>query len=640
MKLDRLSKPGPPLDSDLEVPVLGPGEPRRRVTAGRPDVPGVMRPIPRQRMLDVDATKHVPPPMMKRLVFTATGLQVIVRLLAWSRAGLFIALGTLWDLLRRRDTPERRAARLRETIERMGGTFVKIGQQMAMRVDLLPMVYCDELSKMLDRVPPFPTAHAIARIEAAIGRPLLDVFAVFDPEPIGSASVSCVFHGILKGGEHVAVKVRRPEIGRVFAADLRAIEWLVALSDFLTLSRPGLMRHVHYELRSMLLEELDLRREARYTDLFRRRVRKKKYDFLTAPRVYFDLSNDEVLVTEFITGVPLGAVISAVEGSDDGARRRLAELDIDPRLVARRMVWASMFGIYENLLFHADPHPANVFVRPHGELVFIDFGSCGTYMERERRLLAQVQYAQSKEDVEGMVRASIALMEPLPPVDAAELERRAESAWWQALLATKARGVEWWERTSAGIWINFLQVTREYQIPLNLNTLRMVRATLLYDTLAARLDPGTDIYKIYRKFIRARDRRDRKRARRRLLREAARFRTDDIFLAIERARERGIDLVTKTENLLDSANYRFSALSSKATYAWHEFIGFVAQVVKVAMLVVVGVLLYDVLTHRPLDPVEELRRGVTHRGFIAACLGLSVLLARRLRFRLADPEQN
>ena len=120
-----------------------------------------------------------------------------------------------------------RAVRLRRAFERGGPTFAKLAQQLSMRADMLPYAYCAELSKMLDRAAAFPTEKAIAIIERNLGRPLGDVFEVFDPTPIGSASLACVFQAQLKTGERVAVKVRRPGIGPLIAADLRAMDWML-----------------------------------------------------------------------------------------------------------------------------------------------------------------------------------------------------------------------------------------------------------------------------------------------------------------------------------------------------------------------------------------------------------------------------
>ena len=114
------------------------------------------------------------------------------RLMVWFSALLRFQLGNLWDALNKRDSEARRAVRLRQTFEHVGGTFVKIGQQMASRLDFLPQRYCEELSLMLDRYPPFPPQKAIASIERATGKRLEEVFSEFDPEPIGSASIACV----------------------------------------------------------------------------------------------------------------------------------------------------------------------------------------------------------------------------------------------------------------------------------------------------------------------------------------------------------------------------------------------------------------------------------------------------------------
>ncbi len=122
----------------------------------------------------------------------------------------------------RRSSTQRSAERLRRTFEKAGPTFSKLAQQLSMRADMLPYEYCAELSKMLDRAATFPTEQAIETIERNLNRKLGDVFSAFDPTPIGSASLACVYQARLRTGERVAVKVRRPGIGLLIAADLRA----------------------------------------------------------------------------------------------------------------------------------------------------------------------------------------------------------------------------------------------------------------------------------------------------------------------------------------------------------------------------------------------------------------------------------
>ena len=134
---------------------------------------------------------------------------------------------------------ERRAVRLRRAFETGGPTFAKLAQQLSMRADMLPYEYCVELSKMLDQAEAFPTEQAIDIVERSLGRPLADVFEIFDPKPIGSASLSCVYQAQLRTGERVAVKVRRPGIGPLVAADLRACDWLLIIAETLTIIRPA-----------------------------------------------------------------------------------------------------------------------------------------------------------------------------------------------------------------------------------------------------------------------------------------------------------------------------------------------------------------------------------------------------------------
>src|SRR5262249_48624758 len=273
----------------------------------------------------------------------------------------------------------------RLVLQKAGGTFVKIGQQLAMRVDLLPGEYCAELSKMLDRMPAFPLEEALATVERATGKPWQEGFAVFDPEPVGSASIACAYQATLKNGTKVAVKIRRPGIGEMFMADFRVLDWLLGLAEFLAFVRPGFTIGFRRALRETLLEELDFRKEAHFQDIFRRHARRHaKKHFFTAPRVYFDLSSDEVLVQEFVSGMWLWEVIAAIEQNDPEGLKMMRELDIDPKVVARRILWAEFWSTNEELFFHADPHPANIAIGPGGSVTFIDFGSCGTFNNEQR----------------------------------------------------------------------------------------------------------------------------------------------------------------------------------------------------------------------------------------------------------------
>jgi ubiquinone biosynthesis protein len=438
-----------------------------------------------------------------------------------------------------------------------------------MRIDLIPYVYGVELSKLFDKVPAFPTGLAIERIEALLGRPINDVFAAFDPEPIGTASVACVYQATLRNGERVAVKVRRPGIGDLFKADCKALEWTLKLMEFATLIPPGLSRNILHEFETMLLEELNFVREARHTELFRRRVLKKLQN-VSAPRVYFELSGDDVLTTEYLEGLWLGEMIAGIEQKDPDVLSYIRAYNIDPKIVARRLIRINQFGIFENLLFHADPHPSNVLLKPNNKLVFIDFGSCGAYTTRERNNWRQLAYYQHKEDIGRMVQSAMAILEPLPSIDIDDFGKKLEAVFWRDLYAFRSKHSEWWERTSARTWISFLELANEYKIPMNLNTLRMIRSTLLYETVAARLYPHIDAYREHRKYNQKAGERARKRVNRAIQKRLFGGFTDTDYLRIEQLMQMGNRFLYLTQRVLDTPPYRFSLTIGKVAHAIFE----------------------------------------------------------------------
>jgi ubiquinone biosynthesis protein len=359
---------------------------------------------------------------------------------------------------------------------------------------------------MLDATPPFPAAQAIAAIERATGRPLAATFAAFDPEPLGAASVACVYHAVLHTGEEVAVKVRRPGIAALFAADLATLDLLCGVAELLTLVRPAFTRAVRTELRTMLAEELDFRREARYQALFRRNARRDRQP-VSAPKVYWAYCGDDVIVSAFVRGVWLQDLVVAHERQDRDALAAAGRLDIDPSTVATRLLHALYWANFENLFYHADPHPANVVVRPGNELVFLDFGACGPTLHRNRRNYVELFRRQARRDVQGMVQVFANIISPLPALDEHALHRDGEAltARWQ--YGFESAHPAWWERSSAGMWIGMLELTRKFGIPVTIDTVRLVRSSLLYDTIAARLCATIDMQREFQRYRRGARRR-------------------------------------------------------------------------------------------------------------------------------------
>lgn len=598
---------------------------------------GIVAPMPRRRQFATGSEHFAPPPMRRVEVFEANVFRALGRLWAWSIALTGFFVQSWWDRLHGRDSQERRAVRLREICEHEGATFVKFGQQLSVRADVVPYAYCRELMKMLDRVPPFPTKEAIAVIERMSGKPIAETFAVFDPEPIGAASLACVYQAQLFTGERVAVKVRRPGIGRRFAADLRALDWLLILAEWLTVVRPGFTRNLRLDLRQTLFEELNFRREARYQDLFRRRGRRKSTRrFFTAPRVFFELSNEEVITQEFVSGVWLSELLEIVDRRDEAGLAYIERLNIDPKVIARRLHWVAMWGMLTDLFFHADPHPANVILRPNNELVFIDFGSCGAYDQSRRAAMQQLFYHQQRDDIAGMVQASLHILEPLPPIDVTEFAKELQTALRQQHYGMRSKKTEWWERTNSNLWIEMVALSRKYGIPMSADVLRMMRANFLYDTLAARLDNQIDPERVYRRFVKDAGKQARKRVQKSIRRRLSQGLVPTDYMAVETTMDTAFRLVYRVQRFLDHPAVKFPYMVEKWVYAASTLIRFAVLAGTLTAAAVAGVAGARLLAGHDVNLPEAARQVASNGWLQLLVLFLALLNLRKVLARLSD----
>jgi ubiquinone biosynthesis protein len=600
----------------------------------------VLRSLPRPRGLGAPHGIHSAlPPRRHEEKFKAGLWRSLGRLLLWMIGACRFLFGVVADRLRGLDKEERRAWRLRITFEKMGTTFIKFGQQLSMRLDLIPYTYTRELEKMLDKVPAFPTGQAIRTIERASGKPLDQIFAAFDPDPIGSASIACVYQAVLKNGERVAVKVRRPGIGELLAADMRALEWLLKLAELVVLT-PGFTANFIVELRTMLMEELDFVREARFTDIFRRSLRKtKQLDYASTPRVFFEYSGVDVLVTEFVSGVWLTDVLTALETKDRCLLAKIEEMNIDPIILARRFLLVSRFGNFEHIFFHADLHPANILVQPGNKIILIDFGSCGSFTDRELASWRRLFDAQSLDDVSGMVQAALGVIEPLPPIDKDQFALRVEQMFFNDLYAIKSKHSEWWERISAKLWIGFLKLAREFQIPMRLNLLRMIRGIMLADTIAARLDNDLDPYKEYRFYEKGAG----KRAKKSMKKTLRRLSGPAKYIRIQQGMESVLNTIYQAQRILHSvASIRLLPAIGKAILTFFQLAKAAILVATSASTIALFRVLIDRLTGEKLPFFHVFYHAfweVFKNGYFqiyTLCLILPIL--RRIRVRLDDPE--
>ncbi len=480
----------------------------------------------------------------------------------WRFAGYY--LGNFLAKLKGANGPAERAVRLRVMLETMGPTAVKMGQQLSVRADLLSHEYCDELSKMLDSVPPFPVAEAIKIVERSIGRPLEDVFETFDPEPIGSASLACVYQAKLHAGDLVAVKVKRPGIGEQLATDLTAICWLCSLAELFGVLRSGLTQNFQLELTRMLTEELDFTLEGRYTDIFRRDAKKHKY--VSAPRVYHEFSSINVLVTEFVAGALLGEILYAIERKDRSALNDFMARGFDPQLIAKRMLHIFWWELFESRFFHADPHPSNIIVKPDNTLVMIDFGSCGAVSSRIRRKLTSFNRFMVTDDLNGMVQTTISMLEPLPRFDVDSFYQELLGIYREGFIAHKSKNAPWFDKCSGGMWMKVIVVSQKYNLPMTLDTVRIFRANFLYDSIVFRLDVGVDPQAEYIKYAERLDRKNRRRMVRGMLARAC-GPLDSDFTRQAEVNQMFENAFERMKQFLDEPRYNFAFTIGKVAYA-------------------------------------------------------------------------
>lgn len=579
-----------------------------------------------------------PPPQMVKVTFEASVWQAAVRMMFWIYAGLVFQAKVLYDRLRGRKTLADRAIRLREAFERMGATFIKIGQQMSMRIDLLPIEYCAELGRMLDKVPPMPVEQATKIVARTAGKPMDEIFSAFDPEPIGSASIGCVYQAHLLDGSRVAVKVRRPDIGHKFAADLRALGWLLGVIEWLTILPPGMTVSFQADMYEMLMEELDLRKEARYQWLFRKHARKHKQRYLTAPRIYPELCGIDVLVQEFVEGVWLSELLAVFEGKDEDMLEVYANRGIRPKKVARNLMQASYWSSNECPFFHGDPHPANVLVQDNSKLVFIDFGSCGPSTLSARRGNEELFRCLAQQDVSGAVRAAFTMFEPVPHVDMDAVSAKAESVWRDLYYSLKYKHAPWWERTTAMLWLKFLEVVREFNIPLTIDSLRMLRSSLLYDTLAARLHPRLNMLKEYARYQKG----HRRRMGKKLAWKAANFQLKDLVRTVATSSNRlshlGGRLLFRLDRISDLRMTRFFSMASKASFVMTQILDKGAEVMKVTAAAIGAVMVYRYVQDGSIEILSTVRQVILHPAYLGFQGVQTIRIVREVGFRFHDAD--
>ena len=379
-----------------------------------------------------------------------------------------------------------RGVRLRLALETLGPIFVKFGQVLSTRRDLLPADVADELAMLQDRVPPFPAAQAKALIERAFGRPLDALFASFEAEPVASASIAQVHFATLNDGRAVAVKVLRPGMLEVIEDDLSLMRTLARwVERFSADARRLKPREVVAEFDIYLHDELDLVREAANAAQLRRNMEDLK--LVMIPEMYWDLCTPSVIVMERMYGVPISQT------------PRLDEAGVDIPKLARDGVTIFFTQVFRDGFFHADMHPGNIQVSiapaTFGRYIALDFGIVGTLTEYDKEYLAQNFVAFFRRDYKRVAELHVESGWVPPTTRVDELEgaiRTVCEPHFDRPLKDISLGQ---------VLLRLFQASRRFNVEIQPQLVLLQKTLLNVEGLGRQLDPDLDLWHTAKPFL-------------------------------------------------------------------------------------------------------------------------------------------
>ena len=384
-----------------------------------------------------------------------------------------------------RDLSAPRAVRLRLALEALGPIFVKFGQVLSTRRDLMPTDIADELAKLQDRVPPFGSELALKEIERAYGRPASEVFAEFDAVPVASASIAQVHFARLReedGGHEVAVKILRPNMLAVIEHDLALMDNLALLLEKLWADGKRLKpREVVAEFAKYLKDELDLMREAANASQLRRNF--KDSELLIVPEVHWDFCTSTVMVMERMKGVP----ISQTE--------RLIGDGIDMKKLSAAGVEIFFTQVFRDGFFHADMHPGNIFVAPDGRYIALDFGIVGTLTDTDKNYLAQNFLAFFRRDYKRVAEAHIESGWAPKETRVDEFEA-AIRAVCEPIFDRPLKDISFGK-----VLLRLFQTSRRFNVEIQPQLVMLQKTLLNIEGLGRQLDPELDLWKTAKPFL-------------------------------------------------------------------------------------------------------------------------------------------
>jgi ubiquinone biosynthesis protein len=375
------------------------------------------------------------------------------------------------------------AIHLREALQDLGPTFIKVGQIASTRPEFLPPEFVDELANLQDNVPPAPWDRIQGIIEAELGTSIAELFLAIDPTPIASASLGQVYAGLLRDRTEIVVKVQRPDIERVIETDLAILQDLARLAQE-RLPRAELHDPVGIaaEFSEALRGELDYRREGRNADRFRENFAKE--DGLYVPKVYWEYTTRRVMVQERLHGIKISDYDALMAAGYD----RYKVADNAARMIIKEVL--------EDGYFHADPHPGNLLILPGEVIGLIDFGTVGYLDSGDRGNLVRLYVDLIQFDAEGVVDQLIRMGIADPGVDQLGLIRALRR------LLRKYYGLPLKEISASDLLTEIQPVIYEFQLHVPSDYWLLIKTLVIMEGVGKSLAPDFDVFAVSGPYVR------------------------------------------------------------------------------------------------------------------------------------------
>ncbi len=392
---------------------------------------------------------------------------------------------------------------IRTRIENSGATLIKLGQFFAMRIDLIPRPLCEQLLRLMDQVPPFPYEEVESIFREELKRAPDECFEVFKRRPFASASFAQVHAAQLPDGTDVVVKIQRPQLRQQVARDIRILRSIARILDFVRLL--GLLKTLDIieEFEDWTRDELDYRIEADYTNHMHRNARSRPRTRI--PRVFWDLSTSRVLTLEYLEGASLAKLIRCVwRGDDEKTQDILDKYNLDLPTLASRLVDNSLQQMFDDDLFHADLHPANVILMKDDQIGYVDFGIMGTIEPDYRDSLLLSMEGFAAKDSRKVIQCLLEVSRPAERTDrnavVSDLSKNIENY----LRSLDKIHADLTQRSLGSLMFANIQVMARHHMVTPVNVVRFFRTVWMLDTLCLMLIPDFDITVTFGDYLRCR----------------------------------------------------------------------------------------------------------------------------------------